>query len=203
MLNINQIAFDNLTTLQRDALTVSKGSVIYNVDTEQLQVNTGTALAPVWSPLTVQAEIVPGGTPPADNSKYWKNTADNELYFWDGVNWVGIEEKSVLFTEPGSTAANVFLKIGDVRSSPIRGWFESFQTKTTRVVWTNTTGSAQSYTLLKNGASVQVINTTASARGETSVVETFNANDYASFQYTGGPGNNNVILQMLYRKIGA
>jgi len=49
MLNIFSIAFDNLTTAQRNAIiNPAKGLVIFNSDEDKLQINEGTPAAPVW-----------------------------------------------------------------------------------------------------------------------------------------------------------
>jgi hypothetical protein len=48
--NIKGIAYDNLTTTERNALSSPPiGLVIYNSTTGQLQVNTGTPSVPVWT----------------------------------------------------------------------------------------------------------------------------------------------------------
>jgi hypothetical protein len=48
-MNIFSIAFDNLTTAQRNAIVLpAKGLVIFNSDEDKLQINEGTPAAPVW-----------------------------------------------------------------------------------------------------------------------------------------------------------
>lgn len=50
MLSINGIEYDNITTTERNALVLpAKGTLIFNVTTNQLEVNTGTAGTPVWT----------------------------------------------------------------------------------------------------------------------------------------------------------
>ena len=205
-MNIFSIAFDNLTTAQRNAIVLpAKGLVIFNVTDNKLQINEGTSGSPVWVDASGQSLIVPSATPPADTSKIWQKSADNELYFYDGSNWVSIDERSILATEPGSTPNNTFLKIGDVRTTLTRGWTVPYDLKITRGTWTNITPFIVTFLLFQSGAPVGQIATTAGARGQsptTPVGVQLTQNNFLSIQYSG-VNNNNVFLEIFYRKIGA
>jgi hypothetical protein len=49
MLTIDGISYDPITTVERDALVLPpKGTTIYNLTTQRVEVNIGTAAAPVW-----------------------------------------------------------------------------------------------------------------------------------------------------------
>jgi hypothetical protein len=57
-LNATGIEFDNLTVIQRDALTLpAKGMLIFNVDDNRIERNDGTALVPDWVPIYAEKTI--------------------------------------------------------------------------------------------------------------------------------------------------
>jgi hypothetical protein len=206
MLNIFSVAFDNLTTAQRNAIaSPAKGLVIFNVTENKLQINEGTSGAPVWADASGESLIIQSATAPTDISRIWQKSADNELYFYDGSNWVSIDERSILASEPGPTPNNSFLKFGDVRSNPSRGWTVPYDLKITRGTWTNVTAFIVTFLLFESGAPVGQVATTAGARGQspsTPVGVQLSQNNYLSIQYSGVT-NNNVYFELFYRKIGA
>lgn len=56
---LNQLELDNITTLERNALTLpKKGLLIFNVDTNQHEYNSGTPASPVWSSISGSAPVV-------------------------------------------------------------------------------------------------------------------------------------------------
>jgi hypothetical protein len=51
-LNVLGVELDNLTTVQRDGLTLpAKGMIIWHLDENRLEVNRGTAVVPKWEPV--------------------------------------------------------------------------------------------------------------------------------------------------------
>lgn len=142
MLNINRIEFDNLTTTERNALVLpAKGTLIYNVTSNEFEANTGTAAAPIWSGLGgggashFLGSFANETTPPFPAGPYsagdvYYNTSINQMMYYDSSRSRFLSIATITLncgrgsvTSPGAffrTAGNVTF----IANS--RGWYAPF-----------------------------------------------------------------------------
>lgn len=159
------------------------------------------SLSSCFAKIEGKNEIIKQATPPTDNSIIWQNTNDNLLYYFDGVDWLSIQEFYQLFTEEGGSPNNVFLKFGTVRTTLTRGFAAPFDLKLNFSAWRNPTGAAVVHGIFVSGVPSATISTTAAVYG-TSVAApslTIAKNDFISIQYIGA-NTNNIFSKLYYRK---
>lgn len=106
-LNTLGVEFDNLTTIQRNALTLpAKGMLIWHLDENRLEINKGTAAVPKWEPVNYVPTDYTGN---AGNVIAVNGTEDALVFAEDKNTW---DITNAAFVDP-ATGNNGTAVVGD------------------------------------------------------------------------------------------
>jgi hypothetical protein len=199
---LQPIAISNKTTIP----ATSGMEVLVNDNGTLKKVNAGDFLG-------AGTEVIKSVTAPTDTTGLWWRTTidtntsrpDNQLYFYDGSDWVSTSLYSTLFTEQGSSANNIFLSIGNIRTTLTRGWTIPFNLKIEYATWVNGTGNITQYLLYVNSAPIGTIPTLVTSRGTSNTNPpnlgiSASPSAFLSVQYQG-TNSNNLLVEIFYRRV--
>lgn len=157
------------------------------------------------------ANVEVSATPPSDTSKFWFNTGDESVYYFDGNDWLSTQIFEATFNDQGTTPNNTFFRIGNTVTNDLGVGFPiDFNAKIIGLSFNRNPNTAQlgNFWLYSNSVTgtdiasvVGVFTVTAVGSGyvtPTNPVD-INAGSYASIRWNGLQTNNNIV-SLKYRK---